>query len=137
MRSLVSLLLVASLGAGCAVRATSHDRWPAATREGSASLDTGTLRAFVERLPVGSIVALDLRSGERFKGVLLGVHNDDVILQPTGRSPEPERRVPLSEVVRLQPGADGGLSAREAIGLGIGIGAVSFLVVLLSAFAIS
>jgi hypothetical protein len=94
------------------------------------------LAQYVERLPSGSTVKLQLQGGRRMKAILMVVEPAAIVVRPKTRVPEPALRVPLAslEFVEIDEGRSNPARA-IAIGMAAGAaGAVTFLLVMLAAF---
>ena len=128
--SLAVLLTVAVAASGCATTGgyVSPGTAPRAADP--------AIAAFVQQLPPGSVVLIDLRRGRRVRGLLLKATADAVVVQPRTRLPEPPIDVPMTEIVRVQPQSDDGRSLGRAIGVGAAAGAGAALGVFLILLAV-
>jgi hypothetical protein len=94
--------------------------------------DAGDLwRAFVQRLPIGSVVKIRTRDGEQLTAILFVVDETGMTVKPKTRYAEPARRIPferLDNVEVQRPGVNYG----KAAAIGAGVGASVLLLVLLS-----
>ncbi len=52
-------------------------------------------RAYVEKLPIGSIVKVKMKEGKDVKGTLMVIEPDAIVVKPKTRLARPERRLPL------------------------------------------
>jgi hypothetical protein len=134
MQRIISLALIAALlGSGCALRrgtpaAFSTAHAPAgATRQAADSRDVEDRRKYVEQLPAGTMVRIDLADGTHLTGTLMGVEHDVVIVQPKTRLPVASRRIPLQSIVSLTT-ESGNFNVGKALAIGAGAGAASFFV---------
>jgi hypothetical protein len=134
MQRIISLALIAALlGAGCAQRRTtpamsSIAHAPAgATRQAADPRDVEDRRRYVEQLPAGTTVRIDLADGTHLTGTLIGVEHDVVIVQPKTRLPVASRRFPLQSIVSLTTESRN-FNVGKALAIGAGAGAASFFV---------
>lgn len=97
--------------------------------------DTELLRQYASKLPIGGVVKVRLRDGERLKGILMAVDQDAAVVKPKTRIPEPERRLAFSNIEMLELEQPGGMSAAKAAGIGIATGIGTFFGMLLILFA--
>lgn len=122
-RTLALLLSVTVTLAGCAARVPSlglrHD-----AGNGTASLQE-IPGSYAAQLPVGRLVEVRLKSGERFKATFMGVEGEKVRVQRTGRIPVPPQVIALDDISAIRV-AEGGTSAAKALVLGIAAGAATF-----------
>jgi hypothetical protein len=122
-RSLALVLCVLLAAPGCAT-----------TRIGSAApavqpVDGAVLAEYVQKLPPGSAVRLDLADGRVLHATLMKATNDSVVVQLRTRLPEPPIEIPLGEVLRITPETAGGGSIGKMIGIGVAAGAGAALAV--------
>ena len=90
---------------------------------------------YARALPAGMRVRVVLLDGTRFTATLLGVEGHDLVLQRTTRVPEQPRHVPAGDVAALARD-EGGVSAGKAVLIGLGVGAASFVTLLLVTIAL-
>jgi hypothetical protein len=91
-----------------------------------AARDPQAWRTYVGKLPVGARVRVEVRGGERFTAVLVGLDNDHLLLQPAGRRPEPVRRVRIDTIDRLRLAEHQGLGLAGTTVLTAGTAAATF-----------
>jgi hypothetical protein len=135
-RLILSILVAASVPA-CAGRSPALHPSPGFDeRQLPASAGGGAeWERYSRALPTGIRVRVVLLDGTRFTATLLGVEGRDIVLQRATRIPERPRRIPADEVAALARD-EGGISAGKAALIGLGVGAGSFLALLLVAFAL-
>lgn len=125
-RPLALLLCVLLAAPACAT--TGAARVPAAAPQARPA-DPGVLAEYIQQLPLGSAVRLDLTSGRILRGTLIKATGQSVVIQPRTRIAEPPVEVALDDVLRLVPETQGGNSVGKAIGIGIAAGAGAALAV--------
>jgi hypothetical protein len=141
MTRIVALgLTVMLVFTGCAPRrmnlaTQSNLRLQAGTsRASTVERDPEDWRRYIANLPVGTTLTIDLADGARVTGVILGVEQDEVIVQPKTRLPSPVRRIRFDTIVALAPQSTG-LDTGKAIAIGAATGAASFLALFLIIWA--
>ena len=134
MQRIISLALIAALlGAGCAQRRTMPATFSiahaqaGATRQAAGPRDVEERRRYVEQLPAGTTLKIELADGTHLTATLMGVEHDVVIVQPKTRLPEAYRRIPLQSIVSLTI-ESGNFNVGKALAIGAGAGAASFFV---------
>jgi hypothetical protein len=137
MQRIISLALVATiLGSGCALRSATPPALSLAHVQAGAigraadPRDIEDRRKYIEHLPVGTTVRINLADGTGLTGTLMGVEHDVVMVQPRTRLPEAYRRIPLQTIVSLTTESSG-LTASKAMAIGVGTGAASFVALFL------
>ena len=88
---------------------------------------------FVSRLPVGTHVRLKLDDGATFRGTLMGVEDDAIIVKRRTRLPEPPIRLTLNRIVDADVQRGSGMGNVIAIGAAVGAGATFGVLLLLAA----
>lgn len=135
-RASVFFLCVALAVPGCAsTRATGAV--VATSPTGLQPADRAVLAEYVQRLPLGAIVRVNLTDGRELRGTLMKATEASVIVQPRTRVPEPPVEVPLRNVIGVTLDKKGGGSLAKAIGVGAAAGvgaAVGFILILIAAF---
>ena len=111
--------------------ATADD---AAAANQAATVDL--LRAYVTKLPVGSIVKVKLKEGKTVKGTLMVIEPDAVVVKPKTRIARPERRVPLTEIEFVELQERNGANIAKSVAIGVATGAGAFLGLMLVAFTV-
>ena len=138
--SIFVALVVTLVGSGCAQRrlsvaAPSTVSFTAAAHSRqTVERDPEDWRRYITNLPIGTTLTIDLVDGARVTGVILGVEQDVVIVQPKTRLPSPARRVRFDNIAALAPQSSG-LDAGKAIAIGAATGAASFLALFLIVWA--
>ena len=137
----LALLLCASLvESGCAagggLRAATFMA-PArfAERADRGQTDPRVLAEYVQKLPVGSVVKVELRSSRSVKGTLIKATSESVIVQRNTRIAEAPIEIPLSDITRvtLETGTS---HPGRSIAIGAAAGAAAALgVILILVFA--
>jgi hypothetical protein len=125
-RPLALLLCVLLAAPGCAT--SGGARVPAAAPQARAA-DPGVLAEYIQQLPLGSAVRLDLSNGRVLRGTLIKATDARVVIQPRTRIAEPPVEVALADVLRLVPDTQSGNTVGKAIGIGIAAGAGAALAV--------
>jgi hypothetical protein len=101
--------------------------------QASASIDrVNTLRRYVQYMPIGATLKLRTRQGERLKAVLLIVDDEAIVVKPATRKPEPSRRLSYDGLEAIERYEDH-VRFGKYLGIGGGIGAMVFLVLLAGA----
>ena len=126
-RALVLLLCSALAAPGCAsTRATGVTVAPTAA---NGHTDQAVLAEYVQSLPLGSPIRLDLADGNSLRGTLMKTTNQNLVVQPRTRVPEPPVEIAFSNVVRVTVETPGGNNIAKAIGVGAAAGAGAALAV--------
>ena len=76
------------------------------------------------------ISAVRLRSGQRFRAMVVGKRDAEVLLQPKTRVPVPVQPVPYDAILSMECAA-GGTSAAKTAAIGVASGVGAFFAVLL------
>lgn len=127
MRRSMALLLCAVLAApGCATTGTPRigAATPAAQRA-----DPAVLAEFVQTLPLGSAIRIEMAGGRVLKATLMKATAETLTVQLRTRIPEPPIEVPLRDVLRITPDGQGGATVAKMIGIGIAAGAAASVAV--------
>lgn len=135
-RASVLLLCVALVAPGCATARTTG-AVVAPNPAGVQPADRAVLSEYVQRLPLGSAVRVNLTNGEEVRGTLMKATEASVIVQPRTRVPEPPLEVPLRDVIGVTLDSKRGGSLARAIGVGAAVGvgaALGFILILMAAF---
>jgi hypothetical protein len=128
IRRPLALLLCALMAApGCAT--TGAARVAPAGTPVQREADRAVLAEYVQQLPPGSAVRLDLADGRVLRGTLMKATTDTVVVQARTRIPEPAREIALADVLRLTPELPGNSSVGKAIGIGLAAGGAAALAV--------
>jgi len=144
MKRIVAFALTVMLvGTGCGPRrislaAQSNMRSQApASRVSTIQRDPEDWRRYITNLPAGTTLTLDLADGVRVTGIILGVEQDVVLVQPRTRLPSPVRRIAFDTIVALTPESRGGLNAGSAIAIGAATGTAAFIALFVIFWALS
>jgi hypothetical protein len=86
-------------------------------------------RAVAERLPIGSLVKVRTRSGEKLTAVLFEADATGITVKPLKRIPEPSRRIAFGELDRLERDDDR-IHWGRAAAIGAAVGGAVFLTLL-------
>jgi hypothetical protein len=98
----------------------------------SSPMDTAQLwRAFVETVDLGSTLQVRLHNGQRFNATLVHVGPDTLMLQPKTRRAVPVQAVPYADILSLERGRKGGVTAARAAAIGVGAGVGAFFLTML------
>jgi hypothetical protein len=120
----------------CAVAIISALMFTASAAAGERAADrqdAGDLwRAFVQRLPIGSVVKVRTRDGERLTAILFVVDETGMTVKPKTRYAEPARRIAFDRIDNIELQRQG-VSYGKAAAIGAGLGASAALLLLLSA----
>jgi hypothetical protein len=134
VQRVAATVLVSALASnGCATTGALLQRESTAVSKEAAAAPqpSATYAHYVRSLPIGSRVNVALRSGERLDAVLIAVEESIVVLMPRTRIPEPERRVAMNEIARIELHASEGMGAGKAILIGVAAGGAAMLTILL------
>ena len=82
--------------------------------------------AYATKLPIGSTVVVRTSDGQRMTAILAIVDASGITLEPKTRIPEPPRRVSYGELQQLQLKSNGS-SIGKAVAIGVGVGAATFV----------
>jgi len=130
IRRATVLLLSASLAApGCAtMRAQGVAVVPAAAPQ---TADRAAIAEYVQRIPPGSEIRLDLSDRTSLRATLLKATEDSVLVQARTRIPEPPFEIPMSRIVRVTLDRPGGTNLGKAVAIGVAAGVVAATAVFL------
>jgi hypothetical protein len=96
-------------------------------------IDTaGAWRAVASRIDAGSQVHVQLRSGQRFRAVLIAADADALVLLPKTRLAVPVQKIRYEEIAALER-REAGTGVGKAVAIGVAAGAATFLGMLLIA----
>ena len=126
-RAFVLMLCVALVASGCATTQTTG-AVVAPSTTGVHPADRAVLAEYVQRLPLGSIVRVNLMDGRELRGTLMKATEASVIVQPRTRVPEPPLEVPLGDVMGVTLDKKGGGSLAKAIGVGAALVACALVI---------
>ena len=105
----------------------------AAAERASDRQDAGDLwRVFVQKVPIGSVVKIRTRDGERLTAIVFVVDEAGMTVKPKTRYPEPARRIAFDRLDNVEVQRPG-VSYGKAAAIGAGVGASVSLLLLLSA----
>ena len=91
-------------------------------------------RSFAERVDVGTELHVRLNDGNGFRGTLVAVRSDAMLMQPKTRVPVPIQTIPYETIVRLErTKAGSGTAKAVAVGVATGVGAFFGMLALLFA----
>ena len=125
-----AIAIVAVLAAGPA------DVWASQTRV-TAAVEAQAIKQMAASVPLGSLVKVHVAGSRSFKGTLLSVSDDAIMVKKQTRVPEPAVTVAFSELDRLELQTHEGISVAKVIGFGLAAGAGAILTIIGFAFAIS
>ena len=97
---------------------------------------TDLLRAYVEKLPIGSMVKVKMKEGRGVKGTLMVVEPDAIVVKPKTRIARPERRLPYTEIEFVELQERNGNNVAKSVAIGMATGAGTFLGLILITFAL-
>jgi hypothetical protein len=123
MKQLVSLALCASLVSACAAGPQLSRQAGVRTTAGSEAQTA--VGEFARSLAPGSRVSVTLDGGRRLRGTLMKVTDDNLVMQPRARVPEPPAEIPLAQVRALeldQPQSGNSWARAATIGAAVGVG---------------
>jgi hypothetical protein len=130
--TLTSTMTTARLAAQDSASDTTAATAAAANQDATVDL----LRAYVGKLPIGSIVRVKLKEGKGVKGTLMVIEPDAIVVKPKTRIARPERRLPLSDIDFVELQERNGASIAKSVAIGVATGAGAFLGLMLLAFAV-
>jgi hypothetical protein len=133
-RTLALLLSIALAAPGCATTGTTGA--VVAPSSGVTVANHAVLAEYVQRIPLGSPVLVQFTNGKELRGTLMKATEQNVIVQPKTRVPEPALEIPLGEVMGVAVESKKGGSLARSIGIGAAVGvgaAVGFLLFLVAA----
>jgi len=84
-------------------------------------------RTFARQLPIGSIVKIRTKEGERLTAILFVVDATAITVKPKTRYPEAAKRIAFDQLADLEP-QQAGVSYAKYAGVGAAIGASSLLI---------
>jgi hypothetical protein len=91
-------------------------------------------RSFAERVDVGTELNVRLNDGNGFRGTIVAVRSDAMLMQPKTRVPVPIQTIPYETIVRLErTKAGSGTAKAVAVGVATGVGAFFGMLALLFA----
>lgn len=127
-RHAIALVLCVAIAAtGCAASgARGVTVAPGAHRQ---TANRAVLAEYVLRLPVGSAIRVQRVGGDSIRGTLMKATDQDLVIQPRTRVPEPPVEIALADVVAVTPDSNGGHNLAKAIGIGAAAGAGAALAV--------
>jgi len=91
---------------------------------------------YTAKLPIGSTIRIRMTDGKRLTAVLAVVDDSSITVEPKTRVPEAPRVIPFDRLQQLELKDAGGSGIGRAVAIGAGIGAATFLGLLLMAFAV-
>lgn len=124
-RPLIVLLCASIVAPGCAT--TGARRTVPAPQAEQTAAGRAVLAEYVQQLPLGSMVRIDLAGGRVLRGTLMKAGNDSLIVQLRTRIPEPPIEIALVDVLRVTPEPRNGTSVGKMIGIGLAAGAAAAL----------
>jgi hypothetical protein len=93
-------------------------------RAAAAQAQPDVWREFVQAVDVGTELTVRLHNGQRFRAMVVGKRDSEVLLQPKTRVPVPVQPVPYGAILSLERRSGGNGTARTvAIGVASGVGA--------------
>ena len=120
----------------CAVAIISALMFTASAAAGERATDRQVAddlwRAFVQRLPIGSVVKIRARDGERLTAILFVVDEAGMTVKPKTRYAEPARRITFDRLDNVELQRQG-VSYGKAAAIGAGVGASVLLLLFVSA----
>jgi hypothetical protein len=136
LKQIIALGLCASLLTGCAsagLRASAVQ--PDAVRQ--AQSDTRVIADYVQKLPAGSTVKVEMTNGKSIKGTLMSATETSIVVQRNTRIPEEPVTIALPDVARVTLETGHGNPGRAiaigaAAGAGAAVGAILILAALLA-----
>ena len=128
---LLSLLIAAP---GCAT--VRGGQAAAATTPAPSSADRTVLAEYVQKIPPGSALRIDLANGRVLRATLMKVSAQGLIVQKRTRIPEPPIDIPFDNLLRVTLDTPGGTGVGKAIGIGIAAGAGAALAVFIVIIAL-
>jgi hypothetical protein len=132
-RTMAWVLCIALTTAGCA---TTRTTGAVVAPSGIAVANSRVLAEYVQRIPLGSPVRVQFANGKEMRGTLMKATDQNIVVQPKTRVPEPALEIPLGEVMGIALESKKGGSVAKTIGVGVAVGvgaAVGFLLFLVAA----
>lgn len=131
MRTSIAVILCLALAMpGCATTG--------ATRPGATSSwvpDRAAMADYVQRIPAGTRVRVELVNGQRVRGTLMRADESSVLVNPATRIPEPPVEVAVADLRAVEPERSSGIGKVVAIGAAAGAAATFGVLLLLYALA--
>jgi len=89
-------------------------------------------RVFVQKLPIGSVLKIRTKDGERLTAILFVVDDGGMTVKPKTRYAEPARRIAFDRLDNVELQREG-VNYGKAAGIGAAVGASAVLLLFLSA----
>jgi hypothetical protein len=118
------LLLPGCATTGAIDRTVSESQWTSAQ---------ASMADYVQRLPVGSRVRVDLADGRRLRGTLMRANDTSVLLSPATRVPEPPVEFAVRDLRAVELDRSTGIGKVVAVGAAAGAAATLGVMLLLYA----
>ena len=107
MRAIASLLIASLISlhvSALEAAAQQTVEQQATVQRAVQSADSPALtRQYVSQLPIGTVVKIDLVSGEKLTATLMIVNQADVVVKPKTRVAEAARTLPYESILRIEP----------------------------------
>jgi len=97
---------------------------------------TDTLRSYVEKLPIGSMVKVKMKEGKDVKGILMVIEPDAIVVKPKTRINRPERQLSYTDIEFVEPITRNNGNIAKSVAIGMATGAGAFLGLILLTVAI-
>jgi hypothetical protein len=106
-----------------------------APMQAAAQVPADVWRSLAQRVDVGTEVNVRLRDGKRFRAILVGARDSDVLLQPKTRVTVPVQAVPYDAIASFERRQEGGMGAGKAAAIGVASGVGVFFAIMAILFA--
>ena len=128
-KAMAVLISVAMATSGCAT--THATRFAHVTSAPDGTAGRAVLVEYVQKLPPGTLIRVDLARGRSLRGTLMKATDRSLFLQPKARISEGVVEVPMGNVVSVTLVPQGGSNLGRAIGAGAAAGAGATLAIFL------
>jgi len=128
-KAMAVLISVAMATSGCATTRATRFAQVTSAPEGTAG--RAVLVEYVQKLPPGTLIRVDLARGHSLRGTLMKATDRSLFLQPKARISEGVVEVAMGNVVSVTLVPQGGSNLGRAIGAGAAAGAGATLAIFL------
>jgi hypothetical protein len=130
-RTIATMLCFSLLCSGCAT--AGGGRLTTTPAAGLQLADPALVASYVKQLPIGSRVRVGLTGGRTIKGTLMKSDDDQIVVQPRARIPEPPLRIAMDRVVAVELETKNNLGKTIGIGFAAGLGGTLAVFLVLAA----
>ena len=132
-RAMALVLAVTIASPACATVGSRASRSFAAPQTTSGRPDPALMAGYINQLPIGARVKVDLASGDEIRGTLMKRDGDPIVVQRRTRVPEPPMEIRLRDIVAMELEAQGDSGRTVAIAIAAGAGSALGVLLLLAA----